>query len=334
MNSNIIQNNNNNNLNNNNNNLNNNNLNNNKGFFQSILESFKCFICGNKPEEESDISIKILNLPNLETDIRIFESKIKTYIGILIITNKQNLYIIETLSDIIQKNEKLFKLLSEKFIFYISQNNEIELFQKNFNNNFEFFYPVFIFLHNSINIKNELTRFEGEKNFDNFTTYLAIAIEEKKRIKINSNGYIIQQQKNELKKLEEEVQLKEKIEKEKKEKIKNELIKKMNKKEEIKKKLKDEPNYNDNNITTICFRFPDGEKRIERKFDNNDTIEQLYFYIYTLDNTNFDNENFELIQTFPYKIFNNMNLTLKQENLIHNAVIQIREKEDDNKKDE
>jgi len=157
MNSNSIQ---------NNNNNNQNNSNNSKGFLHSILESFKCFICGNKPEEESDISLKILNLPNLETDIKLFESKLKTFIGILIVTDKQNLYLIETLSDIIQNNEKLFKLLSERFIFYISQNNEIEFFQKNFNNNFEFYFPVFIFLQNSINIKNELTRFEGEKNFE------------------------------------------------------------------------------------------------------------------------------------------------------------------------
>jgi len=313
-----------------NNNNNHNNSNNNKGFLQSILESFKCFVCGNKPEEESDISLKILNLPNLETDIKLFESKLKTFIGILIVTDKQNLYLIETLSDIIQNNEKLFKLLSERFIFYISQNNEIEFFQKNFNNNFEFYFPVFIFLQNSINIKNELTRFEGEKNFENFTTYLAIAIEEKKRLKKNSNGYIIQQQKKELQKLEEEVQLKEKIEKEKKEKIQDELMKKRIKKEEIKKKLKIEPNNNDKNITTISFRFPDGEKRIERRFHIDDTIEDLYFYIYSLENTNFNNENFELIQTFPYKIFNNMKLTLKQENLIPNAVIQIREKENIN----
>jgi hypothetical protein len=319
MNSNSIQ--------NNNNNNNHNNSNNNKSFIRSFLESFKCFVCGNKPEEESDISLKILNLPNLETDIKIFESKLKTFIGILIITDKQNLYLIETLSDLIQNNEKLFKLLSDRFIFYISQNNEIDFFQKNFNNNFEFYFPVFIFLQNSINIKNELTRFEGEKNFDNFTTYLAIAIEEKKRLKKNSNGYIIQQQKKELQKLEEEVQLKEKIEKEKEQKIKEELMKKQIKKEEIKKKLKKELSNNDNNITTISFRFPDGEKRIERSFYLDDTIEDLYSYIYTLENTNFNNENFELIQTFPYKIFNNMKLTLKQENLIHNAVIQIREKD-------
>ena len=311
----------------NNNNNNHNNSNNNKSFIRSFLESFKCFVCGNKPEEESDISLKILNLPNLETDIKIFESKLKTFIGILIITDKQNLYLIETLSDLIQNNEKLFKLLSDRFIFYISQNNEIDFFQKNFNNNFEFYFPVFIFLQNSINIKNELTRFEGEKNFDNFTTYLAIAIEEKKRLKKNSNGYIIQQQKKELQKLEEEVQLKEKIEKEKEQKIKEELMKKQIKKEEIKKKLKKEPSNNDNNITTISFRFPDGEKRIERRFYLDDTIEDLYSYIYTLENTNFNNENFELIQTFPYKIFNNMKLTLQQENLIHNAVIQIREKD-------
>jgi hypothetical protein len=53
MNSNSIQ--------NNNNNNNHNNSNNNESFIRSILETFKCFVCGSKPEEEADLSLKTLN---------------------------------------------------------------------------------------------------------------------------------------------------------------------------------------------------------------------------------------------------------------------------------
>ena len=119
---------------------------------------------------------------------------------------------------------------------------------------------------------------------------------------------ILEQQK----KLEEELKIKE-IE---------------NKAKEAKRKIVDEPDINNPNATTICFRYPDGEKRKDRRFLKNHTIQNLYDYVTSLGReiyTEEDNNNFSLFQLFPPKKYEQMENTLEQEGLFPNAVIQIRE---------
>ncbi len=76
--------------------------------------------------------------------------------------------------------------------------------------------------------------------------------------------------------------------------------------------------HNANHISKILFKFPDG-KIIERNFLKNDKIINLYKFIQCSD----INYEFNLIQLYPYKIFNEMNHTLEEEDLFPSSVIQI-----------
>lgn len=95
------------------------------------------------------------------------------------------------------------------------------------------------------------------------------------------------------------------------------------------KQLPVEPPADDKTSTHILFRFPDGIQRVERRFFKKDSIRDLYNYIESLEDAHFNHEGkFELIQTFPFVLFNDMDKTLEEEKLFPNAVIQIREKEE------
>ena len=148
---------------------------------------------------------------------------------------------------------------------------------------------------------------------------------------IFSAGDIIAQQKRDLEELERMVNEKrEKKEKEELEKKKKEeeLIKLNEKIELIKKNLPEEPNDSNPNKSIIVFRYPDGEKNIERKFLKNHTIQILYDFVESLGREIYTEENlnkFVLIQTFPYKKYENKEKTLGEEGLYPNSVIQIKE---------
>ena len=75
---------------------------------------------------------------------------------------------------------------------------------------------------------------------------------------------------------------------------------------------------NANHICKILFKFPDG-KIIERNFLKNDKIESLYKFI-QYSHSEYD---FNLIQLYPYKIYNNLKNTLEEEDLFPSSVIQI-----------
>lgn len=157
-----------------------------------------------------------------------------------------------------------------------------------------------------------------------------------------SHANIIKKQQQEMRKLErqeEEERYKLQLEKEfkkKKEQEEKELLDK--KLEEQKqrehmtlfkrKQLPVEPPSTEPNSTHILFRFPDGVNRSERRFFKHDTIGDLYTYIESLENLDFNtHDKFELIQTFPFAIFSDNAKTLEEEKLFPNAVIQIREKD-------
>ena len=84
-----------------------------------------------------------------------------------------------------------------------------------------------------------------------------------------------------------------------------------------------EPIDNNHRIVKIKFIIPDENQTIlERNFLKEDLIDSLYKFVkYT--NIGYD---FDLIQGFPYKIYNQMTNTLEQEGLYPSSVIHIRKK--------
>ena len=118
------------------------------------------------------------------------------------------------------------------------------------------------------------------------------------------------------------------LKKQEEEKRKREEIEEKNKIENILKQLPQEPSDDDPNKCTIMFRFPDGEKTVQRKFLKSDKVSLLYTYVKSLGREIYteNNENsFSLVQPFPFKNYNELqDNTLEQEGLFPNAVLQIR----------
>ena len=97
---------------------------------------------------------------------------------------------------------------------------------------------------------------------------------------------------------------------------------------EAERKIVDEPQEGNPDVTTICFRYPDGEKIKNRRFLKSDKIQNLYDYVTSLGSDIYSeegNSSFSLYQPFPPKKYSNMENTLEQEGLFPNAVVQIRE---------
>ena len=211
-------------------------------------------------------------------------------------------------------------------------------------------YPAFIFCYNknqNNNIfysNNILNILESETiTLESFHNKLIDSLEKinkniKNKINISdsnnllTDAEVLEKQKNEMEALERQVQnkeeqlIKEKINEEKKLKeIENEIENKAN---EAKNKIVEEPSEDNPDCTTICFRYPDGEKRIERRFLKNNTVQNLYDYVTSLGRdiyTEGENNNFSLYQPFPPKKYDNMENTLEMEGLFPNAIIQIKE---------
>ena len=100
---------------------------------------------------------------------------------------------------------------------------------------------------------------------------------------------------------------------------------------EAKQKIVEEPSEEDPNATMICFRYPDGKKRKDRRFLKSHTIQNLYDYVTSLGSEIYSEEGnniFSLYQPFPSKKYDMMENTLEKEGLFPNAVIQIREEEE------
>jgi hypothetical protein len=159
----------------------------------------------------------------------------------------------------------------------------------------------------------------------------------------SSHGSLINKQREELRRLEKEEEEKNKklkleqeikLQKEKEDRLAHE--KKLEEERLLasmklvkRKQLPVEPPATEPNSTHILFRFPDGVNRSERRFFKNDTVKDLYNYVESLENVEFNNHEgkFELVQTFPFAIFSDMQKTLVDEKLFPNAVVQIREKD-------
>lgn len=143
---------------------------------------------------------------------------------------------------------------------------------------------------------------------------------------------LIEFQKKQLEQLEHKEQMKNVIDAEtlKQEERRKEMefqqnLKKIQEVEKIKEELAPEPAEGPD-TTTIVFRYPNSDLRKSRRFMRKDLVKSLYDFVKTLGSDIFEESNeFELIQPFPMKIYDDMNKTLEEEKLISNAVIQIRE---------
>ena len=114
-----------------------------------------------------------------------------------------------------------------------------------------------------------------------------------------------------------------------KEETKEKILKEKEESKKIKTNLKPEPSDDNPDKCIILFRFPDGEKTVQRKFLKKDKIKDLFDFIKSLGREIFTEEehhHFSLLQTFPYKLFDEIqNNTLEQEGLFPNSVLQIKE---------
>ena len=92
--------------------------------------------------------------------------------------------------------------------------------------------------------------------------------------------------------------------------------------------MPEEPSDDNPDKCVILFRFPDGEKTIQRKFLKSDNVSMLYLYIKSLGREIYSEEedhHFSLIQSFPFKNFDGaQDNSLEQEGLYPNAVLQIK----------
>ena len=143
-----------------------------------------------------------------------------------------------------------------------------------------------------------------------------------------TDGEILNQQKFEMEELERKTRIKE--EQIKKEKKEQESIEKEieTKAKEALTKIIEEPDINNPDVATICFRYPDGERTKARRFLKSNKIQNLYDYVTSLGKDIYienQNKNFSLYQPFPPKKYEILDNTLEQEGLFPNAVIQIRE---------
>lgn len=153
-------------------------------------------------------------------------------------------------------------------------------------------------------------------------------LQESNSYNILTDGEILQRQKKEMEELEKNAQKMDeniKIENNKKKEILENIEKAA---EELKKKFEIEPDKDNPDCCTISFRFPDGDKRQDRRFLKNNKVKDLYDYVKSLGNEIYTEEGngvFSLYQPFPPKKYENMENTLENEGLFPNAVIQIKE---------
>ena len=313
--------------------------------------------CSDNREISKSDERKIFQLlPNLMDDFIEFCHLIRRKIGIIVFYDGNNIIFLKNLFAQISRSTNCMNLLKEYFMIYpvldnTKEANKIQELIIDENNN-ELLLPSFIFCFNKQNNKNNYLNPLVNKNHIIFTLegestdlnsfYSALKETSNKYLNKNKNdinsldksfglltdGEILNQQKYEMEELERKAQIKD--EQLTKEKNEQELIEK-----EIEKKAKEaltkiveEPDKDNPDATTICFRYPDGERSKNRRFLKSNNIQNLYDFVTSLGEeiyTEKDNKTFSLYQPFPPKKYENMENTLEQEGLIPNALIQIRE---------
>lgn len=325
--------------------------------FQKLLH----LLCGEKREVEIEEEDRLFSqLPSRTRNYSNFTSNIiKNYrIGIIIIYTRSDIPLLQSLITSINNDSLLHDIIQHNYTIYTvlgscSEGRRIAfLFQD------AVFYPSFVFVMANNNQRRSLSlqrtnivqQLEGNITYESFrSTVMNVIDMQQKNIKFNteikeSNAQIIEEQNLELKRLEQQAEIQQMKEIENKKKEDEMLQKEQQKQNEIihkaeiaKKKIKDEPNENENGVTLIVFRFPDGIKRIQRRFYIKDTVQDLYDFIMSLGKeiyTESSSSRFSIIQTFPFKTYDDRKgNTLEMEQLFPNAVLQIKEESDEDEDD-
>ena len=324
----------------------------NEGFFSKYIFSpiYSLFSsCYSNHDSDYEDETKIFHfLPNKIQEFSKFNKFIKKYIGIIIFYDKKNLEFLQQFINKICRNSSIMNILRQKcVIFPISSSSENGYKILNILSDSNILYPSLIFCFNkskdNIFDKNNLIEIiNGESvNVDIFYKSLIQSIskieqnnnlinneQESNNYNFLTDGEILQKQRNDMEELEKNVQkMEEEINTENIKKREN--INKIEKEaEKYKAKFVAEPDKDNPDCCTICFRYPDGDKRRDRRFLKTDKIKILYEYITSLGNeiyTEDGNGVFSLYQPFPPKKYDNMESTLENEGLFPNAVIQIKE---------
>ena len=290
------------------------------GLFSALIGA-----CKERREIDLDEEERIFHfLPNKIHDTYKFCKFITRKIGIIIFYTGNDVHFFNNFVSQVSRNSMMMNLLRQYFVIYPLLANTNDGYKM---------HRTFI-----INIleENNLTIESFNKALIDCTDQFGGGNNNEFGIgPLMSDGEVLQKQKDEMEELEKQVQMKEEEKrkqklKEQKEKIEEEeKIKKIEvKAQEAKRKIVDEPPEGEPNVTTICFRYPDGEQRKDRRFLKTHTIQNLYDFVTSLGNEIYSeegNNTFSLFQPFPPKKFDIMENTLEQEGLFPNAVIQIRE---------
>jgi hypothetical protein len=330
-----------------------NNNDNNDGFFSRYIFSPLLTLfssCYNHSDSDEEDDSKIFHfLPNKVKDFSKFTLYIKKYLGIIFFYDRNNFEFLKEFINKICRNTTIMDILKQKcLIFPILSTSSNGYKIQDIISNSNLTCPSLIFCYNkekeNIFGKNNIIEMIKEESmsidiFYKTLTNLIMQIDEKNNINKNilqeSNSYniltdgeILQRQKKEMEELEKNAQKMEeniKIENNKKKEILENIEKTA---EELKKKFEIEPDKDNPDCCTISFRFPDGDKRQDRRFLKNNKVKDLYDYVKSLGNEIYTEEGngvFSLYQPFPPKKYENMENTLENEGLFPNAVIQIKE---------
>ena len=325
------------------------------GLFNFIIGA-----CKERREIDLDEEERIFHfLPNKVHDSYKFCKLITRKIGIIIFYTGNDAHMFTDFISIVSRNSMMMNLLRQHFVIYpLLANTNDGYKMQNAVSDSQLKFPSLIFCFNSSYNQNNT----GYENYIFNRTFIINTLEQKSITiegfnkalidcteqfgvakianefdigPIMSDGEILQKQKDEMEVLEKQAQMKEEEMKKKKLEEQKEILEEEEKIKEIeikaseaKQKVVEEPPEDEPNVTTICFRYPDGEKRIGRRFLKSHTIQNLYDYVTSLGNEIYSeegNNSFSLYQPFPPKKYDIMENTLEQEGLFPNAVIQIRE---------
>ena len=330
-----------------------NNNDNNEGFFSRYIFSPLLTLfssCYNHSDSDEEDDSKIFHfLPNKVKDFSKFTLYIKKYSGIIFFYDRNNFEFLKEFINKICRNTTIMDILKQKcLIFPILSTSSNGYKIQDIISDSNLTCPSLIFCYNkekeNIFGKNNIIKMIKEESmsidiFYKTLTNLIMQIDEKNNINKNilqeSNSYniltdgeILQRQKKEMEELEKNAQkMDENIKMENNKK--KEILEKIEKTaEELKKKFELEPDKDNPDCCTISFRFPDGDKRQDRRFLKNNKVKDLYDYVKSLGNEIYTEEGngvFSLYQPFPPKKYENMENTLENEGLFPNAVIQIKE---------
>ena len=330
-----------------------NNNDNNEGFFSRYIFSPLLTLfssCYNHSDSDEEDDSKIFHfLPNKVKDFSKFTLYIKKYLGIIFFYDRNNFEFLKEFINKICRNTTIMDILKQKcLIFPILSTSSNGYKIQDIISDSNLTCPSLIFCYNkekeNIFGKNNIIEIIKEESmsidiFYKTLTNLIMQIDEKNNINKNilqeSNSYniltdgeILQRQKKEMEELEKNAQkMDENIKMENNKK--KEILEKIEKTaEELKKKFEIEPDKDNPDCCTISFRFPDGDKRQDRRFLKNNKVKNLYDYVKSLGNEIYTEEGngvFSLYQPFPPKKYENMENTLENEGLFPNAVIQIKE---------